>query len=190
MSDSGNGRVQRADLRQFVSRRDIVLGLHVHPELRRGSERRRETLRRVHGHGRAFRREAFDPRAGDKKVTGEGARRHAERLKILLAQNAARMNREFQCSNHFSAHSFQLPTLLRFFNSHQSVRSIVVIDNFDVPCVSVAPNETDTPLVVDAYGAPPLTVARQRVQPVARRGAQIVKRLAWCLSRIFGGKLT
>src|SRR3546814_64522 len=60
--------------------------------------------------------------------------------------------------------------------SFGSIRRSVVIDDLDFGGVAVAPPKADAPLVVDPDAHPPLAVALQRLQAVARRVAQVVQR--------------
>jgi hypothetical protein len=49
----------------------------------------------------------------------------------------------------------------------------VVINNFDLVGVSIAPHETDPPLIVDANAVLSLSISIQRLQTVTRRSSQI-----------------
>ncbi len=49
----------------------------------------------------------------------------------------------------------------------------MVIDDFDVVCVSIQPAEADTPLVVDAYAVLSLAVALERFETISGRNPQI-----------------
>ena len=49
----------------------------------------------------------------------------------------------------------------------------MIIRNLHLVGVSVAPHETDTPLVVDADTVLPRTVTFQRMEPATRRNSQI-----------------
>ena len=51
----------------------------------------------------------------------------------------------------------------------------MVVDDLDLPCFAIAPDETDTPLFVDANAVLPLAVAPQRLKSVAGRHSQIVE---------------
>ena len=53
---------------------------------------------------------------------------------------------------------------------------LVVIDDFNFKRSTIVESETDAPLVVDAYAPLTVTVAMQRLQPVAGRGAQKIQR--------------
>jgi hypothetical protein len=51
----------------------------------------------------------------------------------------------------------------------------VVINNFDLVCISTAPHETDPPLIVDANAVLTLSSSVQRLQTVTRRSGQIAQ---------------
>ncbi len=53
----------------------------------------------------------------------------------------------------------------------------MVVDDLNVVRVAAAPSETDPPLVVDSDAVLPAPVALERLQPVARRYAQVVQAL-------------
>src|SRR5215471_18996033 len=52
---------------------------------------------------------------------------------------------------------------------------LVVVDDFDMGWTLLGPGETDPPLIVDADRMLTFTVACERFEPVARRGAQVIK---------------
>lgn len=52
----------------------------------------------------------------------------------------------------------------------------MVVGDFDIIRVSVLPDETYTPLVINGNGMLPGAVVLERMEPVAGRVAQIVKR--------------
>jgi hypothetical protein len=51
----------------------------------------------------------------------------------------------------------------------------VVVHNLDLECISITPDETNTPLVVDADAVLPFALAPQSLQPIARRRSQIAQ---------------
>lgn len=51
----------------------------------------------------------------------------------------------------------------------------MVVDDFDVVCVSIQPAETDAPLVVDAYAVLSLPVTLERLQPITGRNEQVLQ---------------
>ena len=51
----------------------------------------------------------------------------------------------------------------------------MIVDDFDLKGVSVAPAEADPPLVVDPDAVLPFALARQAFQPIAWRGREIVQ---------------
>ena len=51
----------------------------------------------------------------------------------------------------------------------------MVVEDLDLPCFAIAPDETDTPLFVDANAVLPWAVAQQRLKSVAGRHSQIVE---------------
>ena len=51
----------------------------------------------------------------------------------------------------------------------------MVIDDFDIKCMSIRPAKTDPPLVVDADAVLALAVAFQRFQPVSGRRTQVLE---------------
>src|SRR6185437_8241557 len=51
----------------------------------------------------------------------------------------------------------------------------MIVDKLDVVRLAVPPNKAKPPLVVDADRVPTRTVARKRLQPIARRNAQILQ---------------
>jgi hypothetical protein len=51
----------------------------------------------------------------------------------------------------------------------------MVIDNLNVPGVSIGPFETDSPLAVDSNAVLSQAVALQRFQPITADGRQILK---------------
>ena len=51
----------------------------------------------------------------------------------------------------------------------------MIIDNVDLPSVSITPNETNAPLVVDANAMLPGAVASKNFEPVAGRDPQVIK---------------
>jgi hypothetical protein len=53
----------------------------------------------------------------------------------------------------------------------------VIIHDLDVVRISVAPDETDPELVVDANAVLPLPIAPERLQPVSRKNGQVPKLL-------------
>jgi hypothetical protein len=55
------------------------------------------------------------------------------------------------------------------------VRSSRAIDDLDIPSIDVAPNKANAPLIVDAGVVPPLPVASQHFQAIARRDTNIFK---------------
>ena len=52
----------------------------------------------------------------------------------------------------------------------------MVIHDFDVPGVPVAPFETQPPLIIDAYAVLPDPVCAQGFEPIAGRRLEIVER--------------
>ncbi len=52
---------------------------------------------------------------------------------------------------------------------------MVIVDDLDIEGVTIAPDKTDPPLVVDANTVLARTIARQTFQAIARRNAQIVQ---------------
>src|SRR5271170_6576137 len=54
-------------------------------------------------------------------------------------------------------------------------RPLVVVDHFDILGAHRGPPKADTELIVDADRMLPLSVARESLQAVARRGAEIVQ---------------
>src|SRR5437870_1958893 len=54
--------------------------------------------------------------------------------------------------------------------------SSVIVDNLDVVRVSVLPAKADAPLVVDANAVLTLSAAAQRLEPIAGRDGQVLKR--------------
>ena len=56
---------------------------------------------------------------------------------------------------------------------HRRYERSVVINNFDLVGVSIAPHETDPPLIVDANAVLSLSISVQRLQTVTRRSSQI-----------------
>jgi hypothetical protein len=55
------------------------------------------------------------------------------------------------------------------------VISLVIIDDLNVVRISVTPDKTDTPLVVDAYTVRPGAIALEQFQLIARRYAKILQ---------------
>jgi hypothetical protein len=51
----------------------------------------------------------------------------------------------------------------------------VIIYNFDIVGIAIAPDKADAPLVVDADTVLPFAIASQRFQVIARRRPQIAK---------------
>jgi hypothetical protein len=51
----------------------------------------------------------------------------------------------------------------------------MVIDDLDIPGIDVAPNKEDALLIVDADAGPPLPVASQQFQAIARRDTKVFK---------------
>ncbi len=51
----------------------------------------------------------------------------------------------------------------------------MIVDNLDVEGVTIAPDKTDPPLVVDANTVLARTIAGQTFQAIARRNVQIVQ---------------
>ena len=51
----------------------------------------------------------------------------------------------------------------------------MVVDDFGLPCRTVAPYKADAPLIVDANTVLPSAIALQRFQPITGRCTQIVK---------------
>jgi len=49
----------------------------------------------------------------------------------------------------------------------------VIVDDFDVMRIAIAPAEADAPLAVDADAVLSFAIALQRFQPVARRRLQV-----------------
>jgi hypothetical protein len=58
---------------------------------------------------------------------------------------------------------------------HLRYECSVVINNFDLVGVSIAPHETDPPLIVNANAVLTLSISVQRLQPVARRSGQVAQ---------------
>jgi hypothetical protein len=54
--------------------------------------------------------------------------------------------------------------------------SSVVVRDLDFEGVSIAPDETETPLIIDSDAVLPLPATLQFFQPVARRHSKILKR--------------
>jgi hypothetical protein len=52
----------------------------------------------------------------------------------------------------------------------------VIVDNLDIVRGSVLPTKADTPLVVDANAVLTLSVAAQRLEPIARGDGQVLDR--------------
>ena len=52
---------------------------------------------------------------------------------------------------------------------------MVIVDDLDIERVTIAPDKTDPPLVIDANTVLARTIARQTFQAIARRNAQIVQ---------------
>ena len=55
--------------------------------------------------------------------------------------------------------------------------SLVVVDDFYVPRISIDPAETDPPLIVDADAVLALAIALQRLECVTGRRAELLERL-------------
>ena len=53
--------------------------------------------------------------------------------------------------------------------------SLVIVDNLNLPCVAIAPDETNAPLLVDANAMLPKSVATRSFEPVAGRDPQIIE---------------
>lgn len=53
----------------------------------------------------------------------------------------------------------------------------MVVGNLDIECLTVSPYKAYPPLIIDADAVLALAVARQGLQPIARRLAQVVKSL-------------
>lgn len=56
----------------------------------------------------------------------------------------------------------------------------MVINNLNIPDMSIVPNEIDTPLLVDAYAVLPFPITRQALQPIGRwntKGFQLTRRM-------------
>jgi hypothetical protein len=51
----------------------------------------------------------------------------------------------------------------------------VVVDNLDVIGVPVAPNKTNTPLVINAYAVLPFTLTMERFQTIAGRCRKVTQ---------------
>ena len=51
----------------------------------------------------------------------------------------------------------------------------MIVDNLDLPGVTVTPNDVDTPLLVDANAMLPKSVVTKSFQPVAGRYPQIIE---------------
>lgn len=137
----------------------FVIRLQIHPEIRRCLKCRREPLRRIDGHGRFFFHKTLDARARYADMGGELSCRQAIRRQIFIAQDAARMNSEFQ-KRHFISTKF----------------SIMIVGDFNIVGAAVLPRKTNPPLIVNADGMLALPVALQRVQAVAGRRTQIAER--------------
>lgn len=54
----------------------------------------------------------------------------------------------------------------------------MIVDDFNIVGITVTPNETNPPLVIDANGMLTFAIAVQRFQPVTGRGAKVRKRLS------------
>jgi hypothetical protein len=50
----------------------------------------------------------------------------------------------------------------------------MIVNNFDLFSASIGPNETDTPLIIEADRVLPFTVSLQSFQPVTGRRVKII----------------
>lgn len=138
---------------RFARQRQIVVRLQVQPELGLHAEIHPEAGSGVRGDG------AF---AGDD--LSDAALRHADGFGQPVLGDAQRFE-EFLVEDfswygegHFAAFHVMFPS--------------VVVDDFDVQGRGFLPDETDAPLVVDAYAPLPGPVAAQFLEPVLRWYAQ------------------
>ena len=53
--------------------------------------------------------------------------------------------------------------------------SLVIVNYLNIMCVTVAPDETETPLIVDANAMLPFSLAMQLFQAVSRRCRQVAQ---------------
>lgn len=51
----------------------------------------------------------------------------------------------------------------------------MVVDDFDIPCRTVAPYKANAPLIVDSNAVLPAAIASQSFQPITGRCTQIIK---------------
>lgn len=66
----------------------------------------------------------------------------------------------------------------------------MVVDNFNIVCVPVAPDKTKSPLVVDSNAVLSFSIAVQRLQAIARRCRQVAQfRGAIQLSQLSAGNM-
>jgi hypothetical protein len=53
----------------------------------------------------------------------------------------------------------------------------VIVDNFDLVCIAIAPSKTDAPLVIDSDAVLASAVASQFLQAIPRRRQQVLERI-------------
>jgi hypothetical protein len=125
------------------------------PEFRAGTEVARQAQGRIGRDAASLASHVVDARRRQAQRDRQRIGRKIQRQKKFLAQHLAWMNRPHAVANlaHFSPSS--------------------VIHDLDIECLSVTPNETHAPRVVDPYAPLARAVALQRLQPISGRHTQI-----------------
>jgi hypothetical protein len=139
---------------------EIVEVLEIEPEFRIGVEISGEAKGGFGGDAAAFVDDFTDARGGDTELKSELVDGQMERLHEVLAEDFAGMNWRHQ----FCGDGFWFGHLFRPF--------LVIVNEFDLVAISIAPNETDSELIVYANGVLSFTIAFQSFELVSRRGSE------------------
>lgn len=153
----------------------IVTGLKIDPEFRRRPEIAPQTKRCVGRDAAASVHDIVQPRARNLDCPGKPVRAESHWSQEFIAQDFAGMNQRQQPPRSH-IREIDIPSIhILTFDDHAHSTPLMVIDDLDLPCAAVPPNETDTPPFVDANAVLSSAVSPQRLKPVTRRRLQIVK---------------
>lgn len=147
--------------------------LQIHPVLRRLAERLGKAQGQFSGNGaRAF----DDVRHTHRRhanALGEGGLRHSKIVQYLR-QKSAGMNRRHSALGHISDVGEVQACKIVAKNAH-GVNPLVVVDNFNVPCMAITPDKADAPLIVNADAVLPLPITGKLFEAIRRGRKQVIK---------------
>jgi hypothetical protein len=146
---------------------EVVVGLQVDPKLWRRAEIASQAQSRVGCNGAPAENDIIDSRAGYLDCVGKLIDADAHGGQELIAQNLTRMHRR-QAPTRMDIGEIDPPAVDLLALDGHGLHSSVIVDDFNVPRLTVSPNEANPPLIIDPNAVLALAIPMQNLEAIAR----------------------